>query len=257
MQSVRNEVGRLDRAIVLNAAPWGIPAVAARLLIVAPLLSVVALVLAVPHPNLYHLLIDEDHVIEWLQFVAILAAAGIFALAAWRVRKAGRRGLTILFVLVAAGAFVVAGEEISWGQRILGLETPEALKDINHQGEANIHNIMSVQRVFNLGELLVGLYGFAVPLIWATHAVRDRLRLDRLRLDRLRLDPLLIPPLCLGVLFFLPFAYRAFRALFLPEAGERITEFGELPELTLYLGILIVGLVIVRALGRQVPARAA
>ena len=252
MQSARNEAARLDRAIVADAAAWGIPAVLARLLLIVPLVAVVALVLTVPHPRLYHFLIDEDHVIEWSQFVAILAAAVVFAVAARRAQQAGRRGLTILFLLVAVGAFVVAGEEVSWGQRILGLETPEALKDINHQGEANIHNILSLQRVFNLGELLVGLYGFAVPLIWASRAVRDRLRLDRLRLD-----PLLIPPLCLGVLFLLPFAYRAFRAVLLPEAGERITEFGELPELTLYVAILITGLVILRAEGRTVSTRSA
>ena len=252
MQSGRNEVGRLDRAIVEDAAAWGIPAVVARLLLIVPFVAVAALVLAVPHPRLYHFLIDEDHVIEWSQFFAILAASVVFALAARRAQQARRRVLTILFLLVAVGAFVVAGEEISWGQRLLGLTTPDALKDINHQGETNIHNISSLQRVFNLGELVVGLYGFAAPIIWASRAARDRLRLDRLRLDRL-----LIPPLCLGSLFFLPFAYRAVRAIFIPVAGERITEFGELPELTLYIGILITGIVIHRALARGASARPA
>ena len=188
--------------------------------------------------------------IEWSQFVAILAASLIFARVAWLTLQAGRRGLAILFVLVAVGAFVVAGEEISWGQRILGFLTPDALKDVNHQGEANVHNISTLQPVFNLGELLVGLYGFGVPLLWANSSVRNRLRLDRLRVD-----PLLIPPLCLATLFFLPFAYRAFRAIFLPAAGERITEFGELPELTLYLGILVMALVILRVQGRRAAQR--
>ena len=131
--------------------------------------------------------------------LAILAASVAFALAAWRAQQAGPARPDVLFLLVAVGAFVVAGEEISWGQRILGLTTPDALNDINHQGETNIHNISSLQRVFNLGELLVGLYGFAIPVLWASRAARHRLRLDRLRLDAL-----LIPPLCLGSLFFLP-----------------------------------------------------
>src|SRR5439155_11526423 len=168
MQSVRSEAARLDRAVVVDAADWGIPPLVARLLLILPLIAVVALILTVPHPNLYHFLIDEDHVIEWSQFLAILAASVAFALVAWRTLRAGRRGLGLLFILVAAGAFVVAGEEISWGQRFLGFVTPDALKDINHQGESNIHNISSLQRVFNLGEMLVGLYGFAVPLLWAS-----------------------------------------------------------------------------------------
>ena len=37
--------------------------------------------------------------------------------------------------------FVFMGEEISWGQRILGFGTPEVLMEINHQQEFNLHNI--------------------------------------------------------------------------------------------------------------------
>lgn len=33
------------------------------------------------------------------------------------------------------------GEEISWGQRILGFETPELIKEINIQEEFNLHNL--------------------------------------------------------------------------------------------------------------------
>ena len=93
MQSLRDEVARLDRTIVVDAAGWGVPALAARLLLILPLLAVVALVLTVQHPRLYHFLIDEDHVIEWSQFVAILAASLIFARVAWLTLQAGRRGL--------------------------------------------------------------------------------------------------------------------------------------------------------------------
>lgn len=36
---------------------------------------------------------------------------------------------------------IFSGEEISWGQRILAIETPESLMKINMQHEFNIHNI--------------------------------------------------------------------------------------------------------------------
>jgi hypothetical protein len=229
-----------------DSAAWGIPDWLALALLAGPVIAAVGLILAAPHPKLYHFIIDEDHLVEWAQFFAILGASGAFAVAGWRALGRRRRGLAVLFAVVAIGAFVVAGEEISWGQRLLGLTTPDALKDVNHQGETNIHNISSLQRVFNLGELLVGLYGFLIPILWAFAAVRQRLARGPVQVDRL-----LVPPLCLAVAFFLPFAYRAGRALFLPEAGERITEFGELPELTLYVGILVTGIVIARALRRD------
>ena len=43
----------------------------------------------------------------------------------------------------------VAGEEISWGQRIIGLATPDFLIDLNAQGEFNVHNINTLIRWFN------------------------------------------------------------------------------------------------------------
>ena len=65
---------------------------------------------------------------------------------------------------------------------------------------------------------------------------------------------MLVPPLCLVVLFFLPFAYRAIRLTLLPDVGERIVELGEVPELTFYIGVMIMGLVTARRLGTPTPA---
>lgn len=37
--------------------------------------------------------------------------------------------------------FLIAGEEISWGQRIFDLATPDYLSSVNEQDELNFHNI--------------------------------------------------------------------------------------------------------------------
>lgn len=47
----------------------------------------------------------------------------------------------IYFGLLALLFVVVGGEEISWGQRIIGWETPEAISKLNRQNETNIHNL--------------------------------------------------------------------------------------------------------------------
>ena len=42
---------------------------------------------------------------------------------------------------LALAFFLFAMEEISWGQRIVGFDSPEALIGVNQQGEATIHNL--------------------------------------------------------------------------------------------------------------------
>jgi hypothetical protein len=49
-------------------------------------------------------------------------------------------------------------EEISWGQRIFGWNTPDALSAINYQNETTIHNIFNpyFQLLYPLFNLLLG-----------------------------------------------------------------------------------------------------
>ena len=61
--------------------------------------------------------------------------------------------------------FVLAGEEISWGQRILGIATPESLKAVNVQEEFNFHNIDGIhQHVRLVGVLSAAFFCYLIPL---------------------------------------------------------------------------------------------
>lgn len=248
-----NGIGRAAGSIVDtvddDSTRWVIPRPVAWTLLVAPLPLMAAMAaIGGLESGLYHALIDEDGPIELGQVVLMGGAAVAFGVAAVRARAAGRRGLAAIYLLVAVGAFVATGEEISWGQRILGFTTPEPLEPVNQQGESNLHNIVGVQRLFNLGEMLAGLYGLAIPIVWQARSVRTRLGRW--------LDSLLVPPLCLTALFFLPFAYRAVRFTLLPHAGERTVELGEVAELAFYVGVLVMGVVTARALRPTTPTRA-
>lgn len=48
------------------------------------------------------------------------------------------------FLVLALLFFVFCGEEISWGQRIFDIQTPERWKKINVQQELNFHNLIYV-----------------------------------------------------------------------------------------------------------------
>ena len=83
----------------------------------------------------------EDGVVEYGTAIALLASCFVLIRNALAIKgRAGTLavGLTFFYALLF---FFGAGEEISWGQRIFGWETSEAMKEINRQDETNLHNI--------------------------------------------------------------------------------------------------------------------
>jgi hypothetical protein len=65
--------------------------------------------------------------------------------------------------VVGVGLLGVAGEEVSWGQRLLNFETPEAIAQQNRQGEINLHNSEVFWPYVYTAYLIIGLFGM---LMW-------------------------------------------------------------------------------------------
>jgi len=93
----------------------------------------------------------EDGLIENLGAFFFLTASVLFFASYFKSSGPGKDTATlrskknISYLLLAILFFVGFGEELSWGQRIIGWETPQFLKKINRQGETTFHNI----RIFN------------------------------------------------------------------------------------------------------------
>ena len=90
------------------------------------------------------LLWREDGLVEWLTAILQLSSGLLFALALRRGFQLGvlgnaREGLFLAALSLAL--IFTAGEEISWGQRLFGFATPDALVQINQQQEFNLHNL--------------------------------------------------------------------------------------------------------------------
>jgi hypothetical protein len=117
-------------------------------------------------PAVFATLFAEDGWGEWATFLAFALAAGLAAHGAVRVR--GRERL----VLAGVGLFclVVAGEEISWGQRLVAFAPPEVFLRANYQQELNVHNFFRGIFDTRWQVLLVALgYGIVWPLArWGT-----------------------------------------------------------------------------------------
>lgn len=104
---------------------------------------------------------QEDGVIESLgAFLFLIASLFLFG-SYFRLRKikaAAHKKFETIWILALAFLFFVAfGEEISWGQRIFNFATPEALREINHQHEFNLHNINMVHGLDEDGERKTGI----------------------------------------------------------------------------------------------------
>ena len=163
----------------------------------------------------YRSLLVEDHAVEWFTFVGLIVAALFFAMAAVRT-KSTYRSWRYFFSVFAVLLFLGGMEEISWGQRVLGIQTPETWAEHNDQGELNIHNTLQeltspIKTKHGVG-LVMLLYGFVVPYF---------MRKGKLRLPDLITRRMPFPP---------PFLYTGFfvGALFMLDMPtEREEEIGE------------------------------
>jgi hypothetical protein len=108
----------------------------------------------------------EDGPVEYATFACFLVASALVLVVALRVRPARRPMLAAAALCVVL--FAAAGEELSWGQRLLDVETPEALVDGNAQDELNLHNIEGLQ-----DKAVIAQLGIAVGGVLLASLVRE------------------------------------------------------------------------------------
>lgn len=149
-------------------------------------------------PDAYAAAMQEDRVIEWMS-VVVFAAAGI-ALLVRAVRK--HRPFD---ALVALFLLFVAGEEMSWGQRLLGLTPPSYFLEHNTQQEMNVHNFANIFGGPKWPFVLV-LIGFAVLMPVLALSAKGRALLSRIGATP---PPLAAVPWFLAaIIFFVWYPFR-------------------------------------------------
>jgi hypothetical protein len=137
-------------------------------------LLVAIAVTAAQWPAFHELVVQEDGPVEWLSVGFFLAAFVLRARSAWRDRS-------VLDALVALFCLFVAGEEVSWGQRLLGYDAAEVFLEHNRQQETTLHNFAAIfgQPKWSLAAALFA-FGVAAPLLARSRrgkAIGERIRL--------------------------------------------------------------------------------
>ncbi len=218
-------MNRLQTLVSESAVKWGVCGIVAQWVFWGPLPGAVSLALARLDKRAYRFLLDEDGPIEWAQFLCFVIAAVATAGISRRLWQRGERWLARGGWVIVLGLAFIAGEEISWGQRVLGFTPPEAVLAANWQREMTVHNI---------GHETLDTINFFMALVagWGASAyLLDRKFGFGRAWGEARF--FLIPPLFLAGPFGYVFFWRLVRATVLTESGFTITKHGEWAELCL------------------------
>ena len=201
---------------------WTISGRLAVAIFIVPLAGVALLALVTPAHGVYHFLVREDSVVEWLQVAGYAVAAVAAGIAAKRTNGLQR----VAFAGLALGCLLLLGEEISWGQRIFGFDTPLHIAKENRQGELTFHNLDDESDAFAYGQLVIGVAGAIVP--W------------------LLVRRWWVPPRFLSSAFLVLGVYWLVRLRFEPYPHYDFAKFSEWPETCFSLAVGVFAVLTVR-----------
>lgn len=169
-----------------------------------PVLTVFFAAVYLTDEDLYRHLIKEDSVIEWLTF-SFLIVAGLLSLVVAVKIKIQHHYLHWFFILFFGFNFLAGMEEISWGQRVLEIETTGVFHKYSDQNEINLHN--TFQGLLNIKTKHIAL----LVLFFYGSILSGMMRNRNLRQEKFPLQQFIVPPLFLrlgftiGVILMLDF----------------------------------------------------
>ncbi|NLO01149.1 MAG: hypothetical protein GX126_02370 [Bacteroidales bacterium] len=161
---------------------------------------------------------EEDQIFEWLTFLFFLVSSFVFLFLFTKTKNA-------FFLILFFALFFAAGEEISWGQRLFSIDTPQKILEKNVQNEITIHNLDLFSTVDSSGREKTGLEKllsmnfmfrvstiiFGIFLPFCVYHFKPLKKLTK----RIKLP---IPPISLGIFFLVNWIiYRILHTTILPH----------------------------------------
>ena len=149
--------------------PWGVIIPQVSLFPIFYLMFIYGLVYVLPYGrdligmSWFDWLRSEDGPLEWMQFLEY-AVSSFLALLIYLKTKRKKNINSIFWFLIALLSLLVAGEEISWGERIIGIGN-NFISEINVQGETNFHNLpffhnYLLDPIFEISCIFLGWFGW-------------------------------------------------------------------------------------------------
>ena len=106
---------------------------------------------------------SEDGPLEWMQFIEYFVSS-LLAFVVFIRQKKKKELNAIIWLFIAFCSFLIAGEEISWGERLTGVGI-DSISNLNIQGETNFHNLpffhnYLLDPVFEISCIFLGWFGW-------------------------------------------------------------------------------------------------
>ena len=123
--------------------------------------------------------VREDGWVEYLTALFLLLEAIILGSNAFKAMRRKDKKQLLFFALASLVFIFGTGEEISWGQRIFGIQPGEYFIENNYQGETNLHNLeiggvdLNILIFSNLMFIALAFYFILLPiLVWKVKFIR-------------------------------------------------------------------------------------
>lgn len=164
-------------------------------------------------PVSYTRLITEDQWGEYGSFVSFGIAGALLLALSFRRGPYLRR---VMWVMIGLAVIFLAGEEISWGQRIIGFQTPRFFYLDSSQGDVTLHHLEAFETI-NSNIHRVGAY---LVLAWLTLSVTVSILMPRLE-EKIMMNGVPLIPIRLVPIFLLaPFFFLFRPTVMSGEIGE-------------------------------------
>lgn len=128
------------------------------------------------NPGKYIEIAREDNLIEWAGFSFFLISGFLSLILSYRIKKSQHNVHSWFFILFSLFLIFCAMEEISWGQRVMGIPSTEFFNTHSDQKEINLHNVLQMEYDFKtrkLGAWLLLFYVVGMPLMSFFRSVRN------------------------------------------------------------------------------------
>lgn len=122
----------------------------------------------------YLRLLDEDGVVEWTTVGLLTLAAGLAFLRARTARK-GAHDVWRFYAALGCLCTLAVLEELSWGQRLLGVDSPTFFLRHSDQQEINLHNVFQQWSGVTtkwVAALALSAYGVVLPVLRNAPTIR-------------------------------------------------------------------------------------